>query len=69
MRKRFRGKAGSGRMHVKTGSLKNVAGVAGYVHTTAGKTFAVVVLTNQAGVNYGPGRALQDAVLAWALDQ
>lgn len=69
MRKRFRGKAGSGRMHVKTGSLKNVAGVAGYVHTTGGKTFAVVVLTNQAGVNYGPGRALQDAVLTWALDQ
>ena len=67
LRKRFRRGKGRGRMHLKTGSLDNVATIAGYVHAPAGKTFTVTVLINGPSVNYGSGRDVQDAVLNWVV--
>jgi D-alanyl-D-alanine carboxypeptidase/D-alanyl-D-alanine-endopeptidase (penicillin-binding protein 4) len=35
-----------GRAHLKTGSLRDVAGIAGYVHAPSGRRFAVVAIVN-----------------------
>lgn len=69
MRKRFRRGRENGRMHVKTGSIDAVSAIGGYVHTAAGRTFVVTMLANRKGVNYGIGKDLQNAVLAWAFAQ
>lgn len=58
-----------GRMHVKTGSLDDVAGVAGYVYSESGDTYAVVVFLNQNDADRGLGQELADAVLAWTVQQ
>lgn len=58
-----------GSMHVKTGSLDNVAGVAGYVHARSGKHYVVVALLNYNGADNGPGQELSDALLTWAWNQ
>ncbi len=39
-------KALEGRAHLKTGSLRDVAGIAGYVHHPSGRRFVVVALVN-----------------------
>lgn len=69
MRKRFRGRAEAGRMHVKTGRLDNAAAVAGYVHAKSGQTFVVCMLVNHRNVHWGPGIELMEALLAWAYRQ
>lgn len=69
MRKRFRGRAEAGNMHVKTGRLDGVAAVAGYVHAKSGKTYVVCMLVNHRNVHWGPGIELMEAVLAWAFRQ
>lgn len=69
MRRRFRGRAEAGRMHVKTGRLDNVAAVAGYVHAKSGKTFIVCMLANHRNVHWGPGTELMEAMLGWAFRQ
>lgn len=58
-----------GRMHVKTGSLDDVAGVAGYVYSENGDSYAVVVLLNHPDADRGLGQELADAVLAWTVRQ
>lgn len=68
-RRRFRGGAERGRMHLKTGSLQNVSAVTGFVHAQNGKTYAVNVMVNYANANYGIGTELQNAVLAWTFKQ
>lgn len=68
-RRRFRGGAERGRMHLKTGSLQNVSAVTGYVHAQNGKTYAVNVMVNYANANYGIGTELQNAVLSWVYKQ
>jgi serine-type D-Ala-D-Ala carboxypeptidase/endopeptidase (penicillin-binding protein 4) len=69
MRRRFRGRAESGRMHLKTGRLDDVVAIAGYVHAKSGKTFIVCMLANHRNVHRGPGGELQEAVLSWAFRQ
>ena len=44
MRRRFRGRAESGRMHLKTGRLDDVDAIAGYVHAKSGTTFMVCMI-------------------------
>lgn len=68
-RKRFRHGPEKGRMHLKTGSLRNVSAVGGYVHNAQGKTFAVSCLINYRGVNYGIGKDIQNALLKWVYQQ
>ena len=69
MRKRFRRGSEAGRMHLKTGSLDNVAAIAGYVHAPGGRSFVVALMVNYRGANWGAGRELQDALLAWTFRQ
>ena len=69
MRRRFRGRAESGRMHLKTGRLDDVIAIAGYVHAKSGKTFMVCLLVNHRNVHRGPGSELQEALLSWTFRQ
>lgn len=58
-----------GRMHVKTGSLDDVAGIAGYVYSESGNTYSVIVILNHDDADRGLGQELADAVLAWTVQQ
>ena len=64
-RKHFRHAPETGRMHLKTGHLDNVAAVAGYVLARSGHTYVVTLLMNHPTVNQGGGNAFMDAVLKW----
>jgi D-alanyl-D-alanine carboxypeptidase/D-alanyl-D-alanine-endopeptidase (penicillin-binding protein 4) len=69
MRSRLTDEGPSGRMHIKTGSLDNVAGIAGYVHARSGKHYVVVALVNHTQADTGPGQELGDALLNWVWSQ
>ena len=53
--------------HLKTGSLRDVAGVAGFVDTTAGKRLVVVAILHHANAN--AARPALDAMIDWAAQQ
>jgi serine-type D-Ala-D-Ala carboxypeptidase/endopeptidase (penicillin-binding protein 4) len=65
MRNRLAGSGIRGRMHIKTGSLSEVAAVAGYVHGQSGKVYTVTGILNHPLADRGPGVELMDALLAW----
>ena len=69
MRRRFSDGPERGRMHLKTGTLNHVSAVAGYVRSRSDQDYVVVVLINGENVHWGPGRAVQDSVLAWVYQQ
>lgn len=69
MRTRLTQQGPAGSMHVKTGSLDDVAGVAGYVHARSGKHYVVIALLNHTAADTGPGQELGDALLSWAWAQ
>ncbi|MDP3515912.1 MAG: D-alanyl-D-alanine carboxypeptidase/D-alanyl-D-alanine-endopeptidase [Pseudohongiella sp.] len=69
MRTRLTQDGPAGSMHVKTGSLDNVAGVAGYVHARSGKHYVVIAILNHTAADAGPGQELADALLNWAWSQ
>lgn len=56
--------AAPGRAHLKTGSLRDVAGVAGYVLADNGRRYIVVALINHPQA--GTARPALDAVVRWA---
>jgi len=64
---RFRDLAAEGRVRLKTGHLNDVAAVAGWVRPKRRAPVSVVVIVNQPGAQSGPGDALIDAVVRWAL--
>jgi len=68
-RRRFRGVAGMGRMHLKTGRLDSVAAIAGYVLAESGKMYTAVVLGNYSNIHEGAGIAIQNALLKWVYQQ
>ena len=53
-----------GAAHLKTGSLRDAAGVAGYVHAASGRRYVVVAIANHA--NAGAARPAFDALVDWA---
>jgi D-alanyl-D-alanine carboxypeptidase/D-alanyl-D-alanine-endopeptidase (penicillin-binding protein 4) len=55
-----------GRAHLKTGSLRDVQGVAGYVLADDGRRLVVVALINHA--NAGAARPALEALVQWAVD-
>jgi D-alanyl-D-alanine carboxypeptidase/D-alanyl-D-alanine-endopeptidase (penicillin-binding protein 4) len=61
--RRARGK-GAGLAHLKSGSLRDVAGVAGYVHAASGKRYVLVAIANHPQAN--AARPAIDALIAWA---
>jgi D-alanyl-D-alanine carboxypeptidase/D-alanyl-D-alanine-endopeptidase (penicillin-binding protein 4) len=60
-----RSRATAGRAHLKTGSLRDVAGVAGYVLSDSGRRYVLVALINHPNAN--AARPALDALVQWAL--
>ena len=60
-----RSRATAGRAHLKTGSLRDVAGVAGYVLSSSGRRYVVVAIINHANAN--AARPAVDAVVQWVI--
>jgi len=54
-----------GSAHLKTGSLRDVTAVAGYVHTSSGRRQVLVAIVNHP--NAGAARPVIDALLDWAV--
>ena len=59
-----RSRAATGQAHLKTGSLNDVAALAGFVHTTSGRRLVLVAVINHPGA--GTARPALDALVAWA---
>jgi D-alanyl-D-alanine carboxypeptidase/D-alanyl-D-alanine-endopeptidase (penicillin-binding protein 4) len=55
-----------GRAHLKTGSLRDVAGIAGYVLANSGRRYIVVAIVNDANAN--AARPALDALVDWVAD-
>ncbi len=62
--KRSKAGAAAGAAHLKTGSLSNVAAIAGYVDGASGKRYVLVAIANHA--NATAARPAFDALLDWA---
>lgn len=69
LRRRFNGAALEGQMHLKTGLLRDVRSVAGYVLDRAGRRMAVVCLHNHARADSAAGEAVQEALLQWIYER
>ena len=65
LKKRMTGSALRGRGHFKTGSLKDVRGIAGYVRAANGQMYIVAILHNDPKAR-SRGRAAHDEVIKWA---
>ena len=63
-----RSQSRAGTAHLKTGSLRDVMAVAGYVHGASGRRYVLVAIVNHA--NAGAARPLLDTLIDWtARDQ
>jgi serine-type D-Ala-D-Ala carboxypeptidase/endopeptidase (penicillin-binding protein 4) len=60
-----RSRATPGRAHLKTGSLRDVAGVAGYVLSNSGRRYVMVAVVNHPNAN--AARPALDSLVQWAL--
>lgn len=60
-----RSRAAPGRAHLKTGSLRDVAGVAGYVLSNSGRRYVLVAIVNHPQAN--AARPALDALVQWTL--
>ena len=65
MRRRLQGSPAAGRARLKTGSLRNVIAVAGYMPDANGNPCVVVAMVNSARAGDGRGRAVLDALVDW----
>lgn len=63
----LRSKAPAGRAHLKTGSLRDVAGVAGVVLAASGQRYVLVAMVNHPGA--GAARPALDALVQWAITE
>jgi len=60
-----RSRASAGRAHLKTGSLRDVAGVAGFVLSDSGRRYVLVAIINHANANQA--RPALDALVQWTV--
>lgn len=60
-----RSRASSGRAHLKTGSLRDVAGLAGYVLSDSGQRYVFVALIQHPSAGFGAARPALDALVDW----
>jgi D-alanyl-D-alanine carboxypeptidase/D-alanyl-D-alanine-endopeptidase (penicillin-binding protein 4) len=65
MRRRLNGSPAAGRARLKTGTLRNVVAVAGYVPDASGVQNVVVAMVNDELAGDGRGRAVVDALVDW----
>ena len=63
VRRRLRGQEAQGMAHLKTGSLRDVRAIAGYVLGASGKRYVVVSIVNHEQA--AAVRAFDDALIAW----
>ncbi len=67
MRNRLKDTGVAGKAHIKTGGLREVRTIAGYVVAASGKRYVVVNFINHP--NAGNGRTAQDALLQWVYEK
>jgi D-alanyl-D-alanine carboxypeptidase/D-alanyl-D-alanine-endopeptidase (penicillin-binding protein 4) len=60
-----RSRASNASAHLKTGSLREVTALAGYVHAASGKRYVLVAIVNHP--NAGAVRPAMDALIDWAV--
>lgn len=65
MRRRLKDSAAAARARIKTGTLRNVVAVAGYVTDAGGEQCIVVAMINHELVGNGNGRKAVDALIDW----
>jgi len=65
MRKRLRKSDIKGRARIKTGLIKGVRSMAGYVHARSNRHYIVTLMIDSPNVNYWNGNQVQDALLEW----
>ncbi|MDP2879371.1 MAG: D-alanyl-D-alanine carboxypeptidase/D-alanyl-D-alanine-endopeptidase [Sulfuricella sp.] len=63
MKKRLHDQGVAGHAHIKTGSLRGVKAIAGYVHDRKGRSVVAVFIINHPDAS--AGQAAQDALLEW----
>jgi len=63
---RGRGKTGAAAAHLKTGTLRDVTAMAGYVHAASGKRYVLVAIINHA--NAAAARPALEALVDWTAD-
>jgi D-alanyl-D-alanine carboxypeptidase/D-alanyl-D-alanine-endopeptidase (penicillin-binding protein 4) len=66
---RFRNIGDPSRVRMKTGTLRDVSCIAGYVTGKSGRTYAVVVFVNYPGAQNGLGETIQATIIDWVLKQ
>ncbi len=64
---RKRALRGGGAAHLKTGTLRDSAGVAGFVHAASGRRYVVIAIANHA--NAVAARPAFDALVEWAAQE
>ncbi|MCP4409836.1 MAG: D-alanyl-D-alanine carboxypeptidase/D-alanyl-D-alanine-endopeptidase [Gammaproteobacteria bacterium] len=69
MKSRFRDGSLAGRLHAKTGSLKDVSALAGFLLSRRGRSYVVVIIQNHPDLNRLEGQAIQDTLLRWVFEQ
>lgn len=65
MRRRLQNSPAAGRARLKTGSLRNVVALAGYVPDASGTPCVLVAFVNSERAGEGRGRAVLDALADW----
>jgi D-alanyl-D-alanine carboxypeptidase/D-alanyl-D-alanine-endopeptidase (penicillin-binding protein 4) len=65
MRKRLKDSPAAARARMKTGTLRNVVALAGYVPDASGQQCVVVAMINSDNVKDGKGRVVLDALVDW----
>ena len=69
MRKRLNGNITAGNIRIKTGLIRDVRSMAGYVKSKNGKHYLVVSLHNYPSIQNTTGTLIQDEILKWLYDQ
>ncbi|MDH5648755.1 MAG: D-alanyl-D-alanine carboxypeptidase/D-alanyl-D-alanine-endopeptidase [Gammaproteobacteria bacterium] len=69
LRSRFTNTELEGRLHIKTGLLDDVRGMAGYVLDKNNERWVVVSLHNHQKAPQAAGTQIQDAILQWVYDE
>lgn len=69
LRKRFETVPEASRIRMKTGTLKDVSALAGYVTGASGRQYVVVIMVNHRDAQNGPGEAIGGAVVKWVMGQ
>lgn len=67
MKRRFRGTRMSGRGYFKTGTLRDVRSIAGYVKASDGKTYVMAILHNDPKASRR-ALAAHDKLIQWVFD-